>query len=510
MVNLRKYYIYILPILSGVLFSIPFSYPSLFPLSWLALLPFLYLLERWKKKEDKGYLAVFIAGNLLGITIMVLSSSWLYYPLAEHSGLSFLVALFLLILVFVFYGAIYGLWALIYVFVKRSPGVSPVWLAISWIAMEFLRFRSIPAFPFAFAAYTQSSFLSLLQFAEYGGIYLVGLVVILFNGYLYKTIASRKIRFILPAILILIFILGVGWYLTNNYAIDSWLKVGVVQTNLDPVEKWRVNNIEKNMDYLVEESRQLPEAELIVWPESSLTFDIIRNEFYRNRFLQQLKSLNSYLQIGSLSIMDDDFARYNSSFLIGPGGVIKNRYNKVRLVPFGEYMPLSNLVEKLTGISMVSQLPGNELVIFQMGEISWKTVICSEILYPGLVGKGVDEAQFIVNQSNEAWYKRGNLQEQMWIAARFRAVENRRAVLKAGNVAYGGVIAPTGEEIMKKHSRELSTFSLELPLNIKGETLYQKWGDYPGYISALILLLSLLLKIIICLKRNKRKAVRKI
>ncbi|MGB4178087.1 MAG: hypothetical protein WBK53_08660, partial [Halanaerobiales bacterium] len=67
-----------------------------------------------------------------------------------------------------------------------------------------------------------------------------------------------------------------------------------------------------------------------------------------------------------------------------------------------------------------------------------------------------------------------------------------------------------GEEIMKKHSRELSTFSLELPLNIKGETLYQKWGDYPGYISALILLLSLLLKIIICLKRNKRKAVRKI
>lgn len=68
-----------------------------------------------EEKEDKGYLAVFIAGNLLGITIMVLSSSWLYYPLAEHSGLSFLVALFLLILVFVFFGAIYGLWALIYV-----------------------------------------------------------------------------------------------------------------------------------------------------------------------------------------------------------------------------------------------------------------------------------------------------------------------------------------------------------------------------------------------------------
>ena len=76
-------------------------------------------------------------------------------------------------------------------------------------------------------------------------------------------------------------------------------------------------------------------------------------------------SLNTCLQIGSLSIMDDDFARYNSSFLITPEGLIQNRYNKVRLVPFGEYMPLSNLVEKLTGISFVSQLPGDEFVIFR-------------------------------------------------------------------------------------------------------------------------------------------------
>lgn len=510
MVQRRKYFNYLLPIISGILLCLPFSYPSLYIFSWTALLPFLYFLERWKKKEEKGVHSVFLAGTLLGITIMVSSSFWLYYPLAEHSGLPFLLALFLLLLVFVLFGAIYGIWALLFVFVKRSPGTSPVWLAISWIAVEFLRFRLIPAFPFAFIGYSQSDFLSLLQFASFGGVFLVGFIVLLFNGYLFKTIESKKLRYLVPVLLLLILVLITGQYEINSFEAEDWLDVGVVQTNLDPVEKWSVTNIESNMDYLLGESRELVEAKLVVWPESSLTFDLIRNEYYRNRFLQQVGSLNTCLQIGSLSIMDDDFARYNSSFLITPEGLIQNRYNKVRLVPFGEYMPLSNLVEKLTGISFVSQLPGDEFVIFRRGEVSWKTVICSEILYPGLVREGVEEAQFIVNQSNEAWYKRGNLQEQMWIVARFRAAENRRSILKAGNQAYGGIISPTGVELMKSHSRELSTFSAQLPLN-REETLYQKWGDYTGFISVVLLVLFLLVSIFFSWKKAKdREEVRKI
>lgn len=502
MIHIQKYIIYLLPVLSGILLSLPFSYPSLYILSWVALLPLLYFLERWKEKEERGFISVFLAGTLLGITIMVSSSLWLYYPLAEHSGLPLIFALILLFLVFVLFGAIYGIWALFFVFVKRSSGISPVWLAISWIAVEFLRFRIIPAFPFAFIAYTQSNFLSLLQFSSYGGIFLVGFIVLLFNGYLFKVIANRKIKYLLPALLLLVFVLFTGSHMLNSFETDTWLNVGVVQTNLDPVEKWAVANIERNMDYLLDESRRLVEAELVVWPESSLTFDLIRNEFYRKRFLQQVTGLNAYLQVGSLSIMDDDYARYNSSFLITPEARIQSRYNKVRLVPFGEYIPLSNLVEKLTGLSIVSQLPGDEFVIFRKGEISWKTVICSEILYPGLVREGVEEARFIVNQSNEAWYRKGNLQEQMWIAARFRAAENRRSILKAGNQAFGGVIAPTGAELMKNHSRDLSTFPARLPLNGEG-TLYQKWGDYPGFISAIVLVFSLLTKSFLNLRRKK-------
>ena len=208
---------------------------------------------------------------MLGITIMVSSSLWLYYPLAEHSGLPLIFALILLFLVFVLFGAIYGIWALFFVFVKRSSGISPVWLAISWIAVEFLRFRIIPAFPFAFIAYTQSNFLSLLQFSSYGGIFLVGFIVLLFNGYLFKVIVNRKIKYLLPALLLLVFVLLTGSHMLNSFETDTWLNVGVVQTNLDPVEKWAVANIERNMDYLLDESRRLVEAELVVWPESSLT-----------------------------------------------------------------------------------------------------------------------------------------------------------------------------------------------------------------------------------------------
>ncbi len=280
------------------------------------------------------------------------------------------------------------------------------------------------------------------------------------------------------------------------------ITVGAVQSNLTPHEKWSVANIEKNYDYFIKETQEIQNALLVVWPESSLTFDLIRNEFYREKFYKKFANTKQHVQTGSLSIVDG-LQKYNSSFLIEPGSKIIERYNKNYLVPFGEYMPMSNLVEKLTGILISSELPGKKITIFQIGDIKWKTLICSEILYPGLAKKKIESVEFIVNQSNEAWYKRGNLQEQMWASATFRAVENRRSVLKSGNKAYGGVISATGQTIIKSHSNELSTFKSELPLR-SVVTLYQRWGDYIGYISAIIVLILILIKTVLYCHYKRR------
>ena len=490
---MNKYKIYFLSILSGLLISLPLSYPKLYFLSWIGLVPFLYII---KSGTGGSYSRYFTTGTLLGTTIIFSSSFWLYYPLVEFSGLPLFFAIFLFVLVFILFGLIYGIWTCLFVFIKNQRKISPFFLAISWTAFEYLRFRFIPALPFGFIAYTQSEFSSLVQFAEFGGIYLIVFIIMLINGYMFKLLLQKEVKYLIPVLLILIIITGVGTVRRNyfNKIEKDYIPVGVVQSNLTPDDKWHLSNIESNFDYFIEQSQELSDSLLIVWPESSLTFDLVRNEFYREKFFQKAAVIkSSYIQTGSLATVDGGLKKYNSSFLISPDSRIIGRYNKNFLVPFGEYMPMSDLVEKLTGITMSSELPGEEITIFQVDGQKWKTVICSEILYPGLVKKGVKEADFIVNQSNEAWYKKGNLQEQMWTAALYRAVENRRSVLKSGNTAYGGVVSADGTIIIKKHSNEVNSFTAELPV-VNITTLYQKWGDYIGYLSAIIVLILLIIK----------------
>lgn len=502
----------LIPIISGILIALPFSYPALFFLSWIGLIPFLIFIEKRKENRDTAFIPVFLCGTLLGSTIIVLSSGWLYYPLIDYSGLPWILGVLLLILLFLFLGSFYGLWALLYTYTKRSSGISPFLLAISWTAIEYLRFRLLSAYPFAFLAYTQSAFYYLLQLAEYGGIYLTGFIVLLINAYLARIFTEKKLRFAVPVVLIFVIIITTGLIKDREFRAAEYEKfrVGIVQTKIDPVDKWKVDNIEGITDLLVAGSKDLAaDSNLIIWPETALTFDLVRNEFYRERFLKKVADIDTYMLVSCHAVMDDSLEQYNSSFLLSPSAVFEGRYNKMKLVAFGEYIPLSGLVEKLTGTSWSSQLAGDEATIFRIDDTSWRVAICSEILYPGLVQMGIDEADFLVNQSNEAWYRRGNLQQQMWAAAVFRAVENRRSVVKSGNHAFGGVISLTGKAICREHSLNTTVFAAEVPLN-KEETFYQRHGDFVGLTSSITALLLFSIRAAIYLVYRKgRRAGRK-
>ncbi|MEJ6950896.1 apolipoprotein N-acyltransferase [Natronospora cellulosivora (SeqCode)] len=489
---------YFLAVLAGFLLSAPLSYPSLFFLSWIGLIPFLFAIR------ELSTLKVFISGTLMGSTLIFYSSYWLYYPLIEFSGLPYIPAFFMFFLLFILYGLIYGFWAIIYKFIKNDKDISVFLLAITWIGFEYLRYLFFSELPFGYLAYTQANFLSLVQFAEYGGIFLVGFILILINGYMYKSLIRKNIRYIVPMILFLVFIVFFGAWRINQYNNEDYesIEVAVIQTSLDPQEKWLSSNIEPNIDNLMSKSHELDGVKLIVWPETALTFDLIRNQYYYDKFMEYFPLEESYLQISGHAIIDNNVERYNSSFLLTPDGSIENRYNKMRLVPFGEYFPMVDLIRKL-GVRLSSQTPGNEATIFSLDSFAWRTVICSEILFPYLVQKNILEADFIVTQSVESWYRRGNLQEQMWAATIFRAVENRRSVLKSANMGYGGIISPAGTSIVKKHSQEKSLISNEIALN-NIETLYQRWGDFIAIISLILLITLLVIRLIMFYLHNKK------
>jgi apolipoprotein N-acyltransferase len=188
--------------------------------------------------------------------------------------------------------------------------------------------------------------------------------------------------------------------------------------------------------------------------------------------------------LGSQSIIDQQREVYNSTFLFSPEGKVEARYNKNRLVLFGESIPFNTLINKLTGNSLFSIMGGKKRSRFTTSFASWRNLICSEVFYP-LSDSEIQNIDFIVNQSNEAWFKSG-LPKQMWSAAIFRAVENRRSLVKTGNYSYSGVISPTGKTLIKKPVNSNKSIIVEVPYSSKS-TIFNSSYHLTGHLSVFIL-----------------------
>ena len=145
----------------------PFDYPRLFFVSWIGLIPFLLSVNGKKPLQGLSM------GVILGITIFLRTAYWLYYPVVNHSGLPWLLSVLVLIILFILLGSVYGFWAWLYLYVDKNANNSPIWLALSWTALEYLRYRLVPSLGFAYLGYTQVRFPQLLQLAEIGGMFLL-------------------------------------------------------------------------------------------------------------------------------------------------------------------------------------------------------------------------------------------------------------------------------------------------------------------------------------------------
>jgi len=471
--------------IAGILITLSFTNPQLYFLVWIAFLPVVAALKNKNLKQ------AFTNGWLLGIIIMIGSAYWLYYPLLDFSGLPRFFIIVILALLFILMGLFYACWALIFVYVNGKSKIHPFLLACSWVAIEFLRLKFLPGFPLGFIAYTQTGFKSLIQLTDIGGMFLVTFVVILINGYLYKLLQRKRIKFIIPILIIIIIILSYGGYKYTHYNNKEYseISVGVINTMVAQENKWKSSWIDKNIDKITTGAREFKDVSLIIGPETSLTFDIIRNGYYRKRFLKRVNEIDKYIQVGAQSIKENKKGKYNSVFLISPQGKIIDRYNKRRLVPFGEYIPFNKTLDLLSQIDVESLQAGEMEKYFQTASACWSTSICSEIFYPLLYSGDFD---FLINHSNEAWYRESNLHQQMWSAAVLRAIEYRCSVVRAGNYSWSGLILPSGsyDNIYKQGE------NVTLKVKINNEsTLFQKWGKHIIWGAVIIIILSLVIRI---------------
>lgn len=447
---------FILTPFTALLLTIPYYNSQLYILSWIAFLPFLYYIFKIRK-DDLSYKNIFFEGWSLGFWILVFSGNFLYHSINLYTEASFLVIVMNLILLFLLLSLIYGIFFLLYFYLQRKFFIknkfSPFLFAFCWTLLELSRYYILSFFPIANPAYTQAEFLSFIQLAEVGGIWILTFILILVNSLLFQIIFYKRYKKSILLIILFISIFSFGYFRqqSNFYNFDKKkaenIKIGIITSEIEQNKKWGAEQLQKNIDLTLRAASELKQSQLIIAPETNITFDFMAAHSYRKDFLKKLASeFKTPLQFGSLSSKKGVKGRYNSSFLVSETGEINFRYDKNLLLYFGEIYPLERFLNSFSPFNFSSLNPGQKKTIFKNGDLKWKTVICSEILYPSFVKQKTAEIDFIVNQTNEAWFNNSSLLKNiMWQAAVLRAVENRVFVIKTGNRAHNGLIYPSGK-----------------------------------------------------------------
>ncbi|MGW8181436.1 MAG: apolipoprotein N-acyltransferase, partial [bacterium] len=304
----------------------------------------------------------------------------------------------------------------------------------------------------------------IVQIADVGGVYLVSFLIVVVNSSIYAIVRFRDLRFACSSLLLLLVANLYGayrvyiWQPEGSYRV----KAGLVQGNINLAEN-REYYAKMYFEELPRLAQQAAEkgAKWILLPEAQNPYIFEQDFYFKNFWSGQARKLGAFILFNSASI--DKAARgiyYNSAYQLDPDGEVSYRYDKVHLVPFGEYLPFADwltfarpLVEEVSSFH-----PGSELRTGNVGELRFGTVICYEAIFPEISRDYVNlQAGILVNLTNDAWFGPTAAPKQHLQMAAFRAIENRKTLLRAANSGYSAVVSVRGEI-----DRQTSLFSQEI------------------------------------------------
>ena len=384
-----------------------------------------------------------------------------------------------------------------------------------WILFEFIRTYLFTGFPWSLLGYSQWRNISLIQISSITGVYGVSFLIIMVNAAISDFAFSKTkkhLRNLVFAILIIggIVVIGervistpfrhiVGTEQAGEDEPDK-IKISVIQGNIPQNVKWDEKYEKEILDIYVELSMKAGEStnpSLIIWPETSYPGYIDENlELFR-----KIEGLSSHIKIplliGGLNFENDK--DYNSAFLILPDGVIKQTYNKLHLVPFGEYTPLKKIFFFLdnTTPQIGSFNKGKEYTIFKIKN-RFAVFICFEDLFPDLARRFTKEgAEFLVIITNDAHFHESPGLWQHFTHSVFRAVENRRPVVRAANNGISGFIDSYGRtvQILNKDGKAMGIrgSATNLVSCSSAKTFYTRFGDLFVYLNIIYLAVVLMI-----------------
>ena len=496
---------------SGLLLFSAFPGPGLYPLAFFALVPLWFSIDRLGSKQ------AFYAGIVTGIGFYLPLIYWICPTLIKYGGINPFAALSCLVLL-VFYLSVYmGVFALA---MKRIPvpqGLVPFWGAVAWTALEYIRMYALSGFPWGLLGYSQYPNLVLIQAADTFGVLGISFLLVLTNGLLvtaFGAVAQRTwpgkknmaALSLAMGLICLAFVYG-HFELANirgEIKESPSRKIAVIQANISQDRKWDKAFINETIDRYSRLSLRAVPCDLVVWPETALPFYYGMDPVPSCRVDTMVRKAGTFFLIGIPAAQPSDhgFLYYNRACMLSPLALPMGYYDKHHLVPFGEYVPFEDLLwfaEKLTAGAGDFSKGTTGPVPLKFGTGTTGVLICFEILFPDISRDFVrNGAEVLTTMTNDAWFGRTQAALQHFSISVFRAVENRRSVVRVANTGISGFVDPSGAILEKTDIFTTCTLTRQVPV-FSGTTLYTRHGDF----AAKACLVAFLLIIVIELMRKK-------
>ena len=503
-----KYHRYLidfaLALLSSLLLVVSFPKFDLGFLAWIGILPLLIAING--KNIKHSLMLSFICGMLffLGIFQWILEIP--KYTLLHHTILA------------VYLGTYFGLFGLFFGFISRNWGTTPTLFGAPfiWVSLEYIRSNlSFLALPWGLLGHSQYKYPLVIQIASFAGTYSISFLIVMVNcalaaiilPSLYRSekyvLLSKKGRksFVIVTVSLVVFTLIYGKLITSRKIIGKEIKVSVVQGNIEQAKKWDPVYAQEIMQIYTELTQEASKGRpvLIIWPETATPWLITRHPLLNTGVKKIATDSQAYLLLGSAQ--NQKFKKkeaerpnlFNSAFLIHPDpGVLRHqRYDKIRLFPFGEYLPYKETIPwSLINVrETIDNTPEKKFTIFDIPESRFGVTICWENIFPDLFRQFVKRgAQFMVNITNEAWFGKTAAPYQLVSISVFRAVENRVFIVRSANTGISCIIDPHGRIVDRVKNGDGQEIFVRgwmsgwvIPLDSK--TFYTHHGDLLVWVS---------------------------
>lgn len=497
-----------LAITSSFCLALPLFIPLTFPLPWFGLVFLLSALQsnRWQFA---------LTGSLIfGIAFHSAANYWLIPTVADLGPYTespsqwmsawAVIAFVALLLWQSFFSAIFGLiaWSIL----SKAKGLSAaIGVGGAWILTEWLRSIGTFGYPWALLASTQVSFLPIVQWVSFVGSFGLGGAIAFVNALFFEGLRWHDKRFLLSASFLLSLIILIGWVEIVRFESFSkkspHLTVAAVQGNFGK-ERWRPDVTFAELEEILQTHLRLSEqtvkggAKLIVWSETALPWRLREDGLWSygaNEILSFAKDYQVVLLVGAGEWLNRK--SYNACFVFAPPKVLLGSevYHKIRLVPFGEYIPgkrFFHWLDKILPHAPVETEPGKnwDMPLLHFREINLKVklaiAICFESLFPfhlrRLVASSLQapKANLVVIITNDSWFGNTLAPYHHARVAILRAIELRRSIVRSAGTGISMIISPTGRVLRTAGWGQRKFLIASVPI-VDNLSVYQILGDLP-------------------------------